>query len=88
MERRDAELIQQYSSLVQNGDGAEYTVQSWACKGENGVWEAWLEFHPLDDERSIRRTATEASRPGRGDLTHWAAALADSYLEDAFARAK
>lgn len=88
MEDRSAELIQQYSSLISNGDGVEYTVQSWARKGKGGAWEGWLEFHPLDDDRPVRRTPTETSRPGRGDLTHWAAALADSYLEAAFARAK
>ncbi len=82
------ELIQQYSNLVSNGDGAEYTVQSWARKTSQGQWEGWLEYHPLEDTRAVKKTAPVTSQPGRRDLTHWAAALGHSYLEAAFDRAK
>lgn len=88
MSDKQGELIQQYSNLIRNGEGAEYTVQSWARKREDGAWEGWLEYHPLDDQRHVRKTPPVTSRPGRGDLTHWAAALGDGYLEDAFGRAK
>lgn len=82
------ELIQQYSDLVSNGDGAEYTVQSWARKTPSGEWEGWLEYHPLEDTRAVKKTPPVTSRNGRREVTQWAAALGTSYLEEAFDRAK
>lgn len=82
------ELIQQYSDIVRNGDGAEYTVQTWARKTPSGKWEGWLEYHPLEDTRKIRKTAPVTSQPGRREVTHWAAALGHNYLEEAFDRAR
>lgn len=82
------ELIQQYSNLVSNGSGVAYTVQTWAQKTSNGQWEGWIEYHPLEDTRDVKRTPPVTSQPGRREVTYWAAALGDNYLEEAFARAK
>lgn len=82
------QLIQQYSNLIRNGDGEEYTVQSWARETPDGKWEGWLEYHPLHSERSVRKTPPVTSQPGRRELTHWAAALGVGYLEASFGRAK
>lgn len=88
MSDREGELIQQYSNLIRNGTGQEYTVQSWARETAGGEWVGWLEFHPLDDQIPVRATPAVISRPGRLGLTQWAAQLSDDYLEDAFGRAK
>lgn len=82
------ELIQQYSDLVKNGDGSDYTVQSWARKKSDGKWEGWLEFHPLEDTQPVKKTPPVTSKPGRREVTQWAAALGHSYLEEAFGRAR
>ena len=86
--RETPELIQQYSNLVSNGDGVEYTVQTWARRNSEGKWEGWLEYHPLEDTRDVRKTPPVTSQPGRREVTHWAAALGDRYLEETLALAK
>lgn len=53
---------------------------------EDGLWEAWIEFQPLDD-RPMRVTARETTQPNREAVSYWASGLEPVYFEGAFARA-
>lgn len=82
-----AELIQQYEKRILTSEGGVYHAQSWARQRNDGFWEGWLEFHPLDDAARVRRTEIETRQLNKGDLSFWASGLESVYLEGAFARA-
>lgn len=82
-----AELIHQYKKRLRRDDGVEYTVQAWGERREDGSWDGWFEFHPLDDVHSVLQTGHEVSQPKRLDLTYWASRVEPGSLETAFERA-
>lgn len=52
----------------------------------DGIWEAWLEFVPLDDA-DVLLTPTETTQSNRAALQHWAEVLEETYVQGAFRRA-
>jgi hypothetical protein len=82
------ELIQQYKRRFRNGSGAEYTIQTWGRRDENGSWVGWLEYHPLEDGLAVKRTPPETTQPGRRELSYWSSGLERRYLEERYNRAR
>ncbi len=82
------ELIQQYEKRIPAGQGCQYHAQSWGQKREDGAWDGWIEFHPLEDTVPLLRTQIETTQPSKGELSRWAAGLEFSYLEGALGRAR
>lgn len=88
MSEETGELIQQYKRRFRNGNGAEYTIQTWGRRIEDGTWVGWLEYHPLEDGLDVRRTSPETTQPGRRELSYWSSGLERGYLEKSYKRAR
>ena len=83
-----AELLQEYTTVVDAPDGTTYTVRSYGEERLDGTWTGWLEFHPKDARKSVLRTDQETSQPNRTAVEYWSTGLEPVYFEGAFARAQ
>jgi hypothetical protein len=66
--------------------GREYFVNVAGEEMSNGIWEAWLEFIPLDDSDPLL-TDTETHKNTRAHVVQWANGLTEVYVQGAFDRA-
>ena len=82
-----AELLQEYATAVVGPDDTTYIVRSYGEERPDGTWIGWLEFHPTDLNKLIRRTEQETSQPNRTAIEYWATGLEPVYFEGAFERA-
>jgi hypothetical protein len=81
-----SEVLVQFDEPQCTPDGRSYTAQVCGRFASDGLWEAWIEFHPTDGGDPVR-TARETEQLSRGDLRYWAAGLTQSYLGEALSRA-
>jgi hypothetical protein len=81
------EVITGFQTAIVSPRGDEYYVQVLAEQLASGLWEAWLEFVPVDDALDALLTKTETTQPTRDDVVHWAEILSETYLKGAFGRA-
>jgi len=81
------EVITELETAIVSPRGDEYYVQVVAEQLASGLWEAGLEFVPVDDALDVLVTKTETAQPTRDDVVHWAGTLSETYLKGAFARA-
>lgn len=81
-----AEVFVEFTEPVVAKDGATYLAR--ACGGEmdNGMWQGWLEFLPLESGEAVR-SSRETTQPNRQDTEYWATGLTPVYLEGALDRA-
>lgn len=82
-----AELIREHSTRIEESGGTLYLVRTYGQEREDGTWEGWLEFYPVDGSRAALRTGRETSQPNRDAISYWASGLEPVYLEGAFERA-
>jgi hypothetical protein len=82
-----SEILADLDTTIVSPDGDEYYVQVVGEHLLTGMWEAWLEFVPLDDALEVLRTTTETSQTTREDVVRWSEMLTQVYLQGAFARA-
>jgi hypothetical protein len=82
-----AEVIQRYRNELHAPGDARYIVLACGELRDDGNWEGWLEFHPLDGTGVILHTGRETTQPDRIALSYWASGLEAVYLEGAFERA-
>lgn len=82
-----AELLQEYTPVVTDPDGATYKVRSYGKQRDDGTWIGWLEFEPDDPEDPTLATDQETSQPNRTAVEYWATGLEAVYFEGAFERA-
>jgi hypothetical protein len=81
------EAIVDLETTVVSPDGDEYYVQVAGEPRPDGMWEAWLEFIPVDDSVEVSRSGTETTQPTRDDVVRWSETLTDVYIQGAFTRA-
>ena len=81
-----AEVFVEFTEPVVAKDGTTYVAR--ACGGEmdNGMWQGWLEFLPLESGEAVR-SSRETTQPNRLDTEYWATGLTPVYLEGALDRA-
>ena len=82
-----SERIEQYSSILEDQNGVRYAIEAFGDTIQDGIWEGWLEFYPLEIERPVLRTERETTQPNRRALEYWATGLEPLYFEGAFERA-
>jgi hypothetical protein len=82
-----AEVFVEFAEPVVAKDGATYVAR--ACGGEmdNGMWQGWLEFLPIETGEAVR-SGRETTQPNRQDTEYWATGLTPIYLEGALDRAQ
>jgi len=83
-----AELIHEHHTQIKTPDGHAYVPRTYGVRQSDGMWEAWLEFEPVDRGTPTLRTDRETSQASRQALETWASGLETAYFEGAFARAR
>jgi hypothetical protein len=81
-----AEVLAQFDGTVVSNEGVRYQAQACAAPNEDGMWEGWIEFAPLDGGVPVR-SPRETTQPNRTDAAYWASGLTTVYLEGALDRA-
>jgi len=86
--RSRAELVHEHRTHIRTPEGLAYVPRTYALLNTDGIWEGWLEFHPIEAEGlPVLRTDRETSQATREAVATWAAGLERTYFEGAFARA-
>ena len=67
-------------------EGTFWVPMIYGAQRSDGMWEAWIEFRPLD-EGPTRATDRETTQPNREAVEYWVSGLEPIYFEGAFARA-
>src|SRR5216117_3363893 len=67
---------------------ARYIAQAVGRERDDGLWEGWLEFIPVDDNAPPIPSGRETTQPKRTDLECWAQGLTRVYLQGALTRAQ
>jgi hypothetical protein len=85
---RMVQLIHEHHARIHTPERVEYVPRTYALERPDGVWEAWLEFLPVDDAQApTPRTARETTQMSRDAVVYWTSGLEPAYFEGAFARA-
>jgi hypothetical protein len=66
-------------------EGTRFVPHVLATQRSDGLWEAWIEFHP-EDGGPVRSTDRESTQPNRTAVEYWASGLEPVYFEGAFER--
>jgi hypothetical protein len=78
--------LMEFDVPVRSAAGRLYHARACAAPMEGSLWEAWIEFDPVDGGETIR-SARETTQPNRADAEYWATGLSAVYLEGALRRA-
>ena len=81
-----AEVLVEFSDPITDADGITYNARACGGEADNGHWQGWIEFIPLDGTEPIR-SGRETTQPNRTDTVYWATGLTHVYLEGALQRA-
>jgi hypothetical protein len=81
-----AEVFMEYETTIRDDSGREYIARAVGRQCDDGHWEGWLEFVPLDGGVVVR-SARETTQPNRVDTEYWATGLTPIFLEGALRRA-
>jgi hypothetical protein len=81
-----AEVLVQFTDLVFDDEGRAYTARACGAEMDDGRWQGWIEFLPVNDESPIR-SGRETTQPNRQHVEYWATGLSEVYLEGALQRA-
>jgi hypothetical protein len=81
-----AEVLAQFPDPLSTQDGSRYVAQACGAPNQQGLWEAWIEFVPVNGGQPLR-SARETTQPNRVDAEYWATGLTMVYLEGALNRA-
>jgi hypothetical protein len=80
------EVLVQFDEPKRAADGRLFVAQVCGQRLPLGIWEAWIEFSPLDGGDPVS-TGPATEQLTRGDLRFWAAGLTRKYLDDALVKA-
>jgi hypothetical protein len=81
-----AEVFVEFAEPVVSEDGATYIARACGGETDNGTWQGWLEFVPVESGKPVR-SGRETTQPNRQDTEYWATGLTPIYLEGALDRA-
>lgn len=81
------EVLVVFDAQLTGIDGRRWSAQACGGVADDGLWEGWIEFRPVDADESPARTARETEQPNRDDLMYWAQGLSAVYLDGALVRA-
>jgi hypothetical protein len=82
-----AEVLVSFDEPVRD-DVGEYQARAVGRLAEDGMWEGWLEFVPVDGTAEVLVTGVESRQPEREHLIYWATGLTPVFREGALRRAK
>lgn len=82
-----AEVLLSFDAAVTDPSGA-YHARVVGRRADDGMWEGWLEFDPIDHSGETLVGPVESRQPEHEHLTYWATGLTPVYLEGALRRAQ
>lgn len=82
-----AEVLVEFDTIIRGADRTRWAPRACGAIADDGLWEGWIEFTPLDESMDPVRTPRETGQPNRDDLMYWAQGLTEAYLEEALRRA-
>lgn len=82
-----AEVLIAFEEPIAHADGTRYQARVCGRVGDDGLWEGWIEFHPVAGGAPLP-SPRETQQPNRTDLMYWATGLSVAYLEGALDRAR
>ncbi len=81
-----AEVLVEFGDVISATDGRRFAAQACGREGDDGRWQGWIEFLPLEPGPPVR-SGRETTQPNRQDALYWATGLTPVYLEGALRRA-
>ena len=83
-----AEVLLSFDAPVVDELGS-YHPRVVGRRADDGMWEGWLEFAPLDlPDQEVLVGPVESRQPERDHLVYWATGLTPVFVEGALARAR
>lgn len=82
-----AEVLVSFEAPVTDHLGS-YHARAVGRLAEDGMWEGWLEFEPIDGDGEAIVGSVETTQPEREHLVYWATGLTPIFLEGALSRAR
>lgn len=83
-----SEILRSFDEPIGDSSGT-YHARVVGRAAEDGMWEGWLEFVPLDgDGGRTQVSSVESRQPERDHLAYWAGGLTAVYAEGALQRAR
>jgi hypothetical protein len=82
-----AEVLATFDEAIFDSSG-EYRARAVGRKADDGMWEGWLEFIPVDGTGNVTVGGVESRQPARDHLVYWATGLTPVFLEGALDRAR
>jgi hypothetical protein len=80
-----AEVLIDFDIQLKGPDNRLYGAQACGRERADGMWEAWIEFDPVNGGDAVR-SGRETTQPNRKDLMYWATGLTAAYLDGALLR--
>lgn len=82
-----AEVLASFATPVSDDLGSYY-ARAVGRHADDGMWEGWIEFVPVDGGSDVLVGSIESRQPERQHLAYWATGLTAVYLEGALSRAR
>ena len=82
-----AEVLARFNEPVRDPERRAFRAQACGAPMPDGLWEAWIEFVPIDGGPAVR-SPRETTQPNGRDAAYWASGLTAIYLEGALVRAQ
>src|SRR5687768_10769136 len=82
-----AEVLVSFETPVADELGT-YDARAVGRLAEDGMWEGWLEFGPVDGSDAVLVGPVESRQPEHEHLVYWATGLTPVFLEGALHRAR
>ena len=82
-----AEVLASFSAPITDEFGSYYP-RAVGRLAPDAMWEAWIEFVPVDGGSDVLVTPVETRQPERQHVVYWATGLSQVYMEGALKRAR
>lgn len=83
-----SETLVRFDEAISDSTGARYFVEATGRQREDGLWEGYLEFLPVNDRSERITSDRETTQPNRNAVDYWAQGLSRVYLSGALDRAR
>jgi hypothetical protein len=81
------EILVKFDEPITGPRGDRYFAQALGRERDDGLWEGWLEFIPVDEAGAPIPSGRETTQPNLTDVKYWAQGLTRVYLQGALTRA-
>jgi hypothetical protein len=83
-----SETLVKFDESISDSTGARYFVEAMGRQREDGLWEGYLEFLPVNERAERIVSERETTQPNRKAVDYWAQGLSRVYLAGALDRAR